>query len=172
MSRTSLYKRATEAQDQRMADAIFEQLVQANMQSAGSPRTRKEAEAIERRNLAHFVAHSDDKTRSRVAKLFRTAKMPVSKAEKSSVGEALPRPGPRVTTHSDYEDSELSMGELSRLLEDPAIRLKFVKDATMSETTIGYGDRPRRDRWRPWVVTQENMPETRIGWRPMDWIEV
>lgn len=174
MTRASLYNKAVEAQDQRMADAIFEQMVQQNMQSAGSPRTRKEAEAIERRNLAHFVAHSDDKTRNRVAKLFRTAKMPVSKSEKSNLRDALPRPGPRVTTVSDCEDLSLSMGELSQLLEGPDIKPKFVKDNTLFEVSIGLqsGDHPRRDRWRPWVIAQGSVPETRIGWKPMNWIEV
>jgi hypothetical protein len=167
------YRSALTAADKKEADAIFAKLVEDNIASSGNVRGRKEAEAIVRRNIAHIAASSDDKTRNRVSKLFRTAKMPVSKPEKSSLKEALPRPGPRVTTISDREDLSLSMEELSRLLDDPDVKLKFVVEKSPEPpAALKRGEHPRRDRWRPWVVAQGTMPENHIGWKPMGWIEV
>lgn len=62
-----IYGPAMKIQDEAEAKAYFEDRVQRGM---GHGKTREEAEAVERANLAYYAGYHDHETRVRVDRLF------------------------------------------------------------------------------------------------------
>jgi len=164
------YTPALRITDKRVADKFFAQLVADNMESAGNVRKRREAEAIERRNLAYFVANMDDEIKARVAKLFKVARLPNGYIKDTPDPTlAPPRPGPHVTPISqvvpgltDKEIGILTQGGF--VVDDKRKRKEREKDRRPD-----YNPR-RRDSWKPWLLSAAPPPSG--GWKPWQWIEV
>lgn len=159
----SKYGPALRVTDKREADAFFAKIVAENMKAAGSVRKRKEAEAIERRNLAYFIANMDDDTKARVARLFGVARLPEGFIkDHPDPMRAPPRPGPHVTPVGGLTDAEIDI--LRRGGFETESRSAVVMDGPPSAAP------PRRDRWKPWLAASGS--EQPGGWKPWGWIEV
>jgi hypothetical protein len=175
----SRYAAVLDVMSRREADALFARLVQENLAAAGSARQKKEAEAIERRNIAHFIAGQDaaKSDKARTAGLFGVSLFPDDRMRPvSDPRRGPPRPGPHVSMIGSPSGPSgpcgLTDGELEILRSGG-----FQVDGTSSHSVVGVvGDqvqpeRPRRDRWKPWSISSsEYDPEA--GWRPWKWIEI
>lgn len=166
------YTPALQITDKYEADEFFARLVADNMESAGNVRKRMEAEAIERRNLAHFVANMDEEIKTRMARLFSIARLPAGYFKDTpDPAQAPPRPGPHVTPISQTVPG-ITVRELDILtqggfnVERPAVeqRQKRVKKKRPDF------DPRRRDSWKPWLL--EAAPSPSGGWKTWQWIEV
>jgi len=162
----SRYGPALEITSKRDADEFFARLVDDNMQAAGPVRKRKEAEAIERRNLAHFVANMDEDVKARIAKLCNVARLPKDMIRKATdPAQAPSRPAPHVLPVSGKALPGFTDDELEVLIRGG---FKVSAEGRQSGKKPGVDPR-RRDSWKPWSLQAGPPPG---DWKPWGWIEV